>query len=41
MAGKRLWIRGQRGKNGGKKASGGPKELRRGILATGRGLKVR
>jgi hypothetical protein len=40
MAGKRPRIRGQRGENGGEKASGGPEELRRGIPATGRGLEV-
>jgi hypothetical protein len=31
VAGKRPRIRGQRGKNVGEKASGGPEELRRGI----------
>jgi hypothetical protein len=41
MAGKRPRIRGQRGENGWVKVSGGPEELRRGIPATGRGLKVR
>jgi hypothetical protein len=40
MARKRPRIRGQRGENGGEKASGGPEELRRGILATGRGLEA-
>jgi hypothetical protein len=41
VAGKRPRIREQRGKNGGEKASGGPEERRRGIPATGRGLKAR
>jgi hypothetical protein len=41
MAGKRPRVRGQRGKNGGEKVSGGPEELRRYIPATGRGLKAR
>jgi hypothetical protein len=41
MAGKRPWVRGQRGGNDGEKASGGLEELWYGILATGRGLKVR
>jgi hypothetical protein len=40
MAGKRTRIRGQRGEYGGEKASGGPKELRRGIPAAGRGLEA-
>jgi hypothetical protein len=40
MAGKRPRIRGQRGENGGEKATGGPEELRLGILATGRGLEA-
>jgi hypothetical protein len=40
VAGKRPRIRGQRGENGGEKASGGPEELRRGIPTTGRGLEA-
>jgi hypothetical protein len=41
MARKRPWIHGQRGENGGEKVSGGPKELQRGILVTGKGLTAR
>jgi hypothetical protein len=41
ITGKRPWIRGQRRKNSGEKVSGGPEELRQGILATGRGFKAR
>jgi hypothetical protein len=39
MAGKRPRIRGQGGEKGGEKVSGGLEELRRGILATRRGLR--
>jgi hypothetical protein len=38
-AGKKPRIRGQRGENGGEKASGGPEELRRGIPAMGGGVR--
>jgi hypothetical protein len=41
VAGKKPRIQGRRGENGGEKASGGPEELRRGMPATGRGLKAR
>jgi hypothetical protein len=41
MAGNRPLIRGQRGKNGGEKVSGGPEELRRSIPTMGRGLMAR
>jgi hypothetical protein len=40
MAGKGPWIHEQRGENDGEKASGGSKELRWAIPATGRGFKV-
>jgi hypothetical protein len=40
VAGKRPRIRGLKGENGGEKASSGPKELRRGIPTTRRGLEV-
>jgi hypothetical protein len=41
MAGKRPWIHGQRGENGGERVSGGLKKLRWAIPATGRGLRAR
>jgi hypothetical protein len=41
MAGKRPRIHGQRGENGGEKASGGPEKLQWAIPAMGRGLKAR
>jgi hypothetical protein len=41
VAGKRPRIRGQRGENGGEKASSGPEELWCGIPAAGRGLEAR
>ena len=41
IAGNRPRIRGQRGENGGEKASGGPEELQWGIPATRRGLEAR
>jgi hypothetical protein len=41
VAGKRPRIYGQRGKNDGEKASGGPEVLRLGIPTTGRGLEAR
>jgi hypothetical protein len=41
MAGKRPWIRWQRGENGEEKVSGELEELQRGIPAIRRGLKAR
>jgi hypothetical protein len=40
MVGKRPWIHGQRGENGGERVSGGSEKLRWAFPATGRGVKA-
>jgi hypothetical protein len=41
MAGKRPWVHGQKGENGGEVASNGPEKLRWAIPTIGKGLKAR